>query len=188
MFEVSLAADSYVCPLHFPTQVVPDFRGLETNADGSLSSNSLRRFRDRVQEVMTPGPVSDKKRDKAVPLKEKYLANRDNLQALDHAMKLGVLEDGLAAFLPQRNPGMLPEGARRFWVPLEALPEDVRMASPGRSHRCCVQEKGGGARLRVCMGARAQNLVRSLRSWLGRLAWERLYLFRSSWLAGRRLV
>lgn len=91
---------------------------------------------DKIAEFVSLVPEGEQR--KASSLKEKYLANRHNMQGLDHAMKLSIHVAGLARFLPERRPAALPAGGHRFLVPLGSLDPDVAEASPGREFRCCA--------------------------------------------------
>lgn len=140
-------------PASINPKVVPDFRSLETEQDGSLAPHFLQRLRDQVNKFMAQaegGQAQQKGRAKV--LKDKYLANRDNLQALDHTIKQGLDSGGLQGFLAERAPCALPPQGRRYLVSIDDLPEEVRDSSPGRPHRSCVLAPGADPVLECLWG------------------------------------
>lgn len=156
-------------------QVVPDFRSLETHADGSLTEQSLERFREKMTTAME-APAQGSADKKPSTLKDKYMANRDNLSAFDHAIKLSVHKQGLKAFLPERYPEPVPEGGERFMVSVASLPEEVQEASPGREERSCVAQSGHEAELECIWGVDRRTLFLSCDR--GSIGWPgKLYLF-----------
>ena len=100
--------------------MVGDFRSLRTKQGGALADASLERFRKKLAAVMDDSQQSDAQA-KATTLKDQYLANRDNLKALDHAIKLSLSHDGLRRFLPEKLLTAHVAAGRRYMAPHSRL-------------------------------------------------------------------
>ena len=84
----------------------------------------------------------DEARQLSVPLKTAYLANADDLRALDHALR-ETFSWSLSDLRPQQPCTRLEAGQQRYMVKMEDLPLGIRQSSYGRSHRSCVRRVDG---------------------------------------------
>lgn len=88
----------------------------------------MRLFHERVDNVLNcSAEVADSDSRKKPRLKAKFLPNRDNLQALDHAVQQGVHKDGLRIFLPARRPRPLAHGEELVLLPADDLPPEAQL-------------------------------------------------------------
>lgn len=113
---------------------MPEFKRLETTAECTLAEESLQRFRQRLAAI-AGYDEADGGAKKGLTLKEKYLANRHNLMALDHAVQRGLSLAGLADFMRELA---LRSNETRYMVDLAELDEEIRAAPPGRKQRVCI--------------------------------------------------
>ena len=109
-------------------QVAGDFRACRTKTDGKLTDESLEKYRAKVAKVMAP-PVENpntKEKPKASKLKDPYIANEENMQALDHAIKISLDSAGLQHFVSLRPPARLGILSERYMVEIDELPDDIQ--------------------------------------------------------------
>ena len=114
-----------------------------------LTAAGKQAVRDRMQAIFEAKRAAKKKG--FVNVKQRRLANKYHLLAMDHAIQNGL---GMLGFLAFRAPRpLLPLGAteRRYFVPMDSLPADLQQLAAGRTRRACIADSAPGTqRLEVC--------------------------------------
>lgn len=126
-----------------PPQVMQDWRGTNVSTSGKMAKKTGEALRDRLRFLMT-GKASGKM--VKTPLKQRGLANKHHMMALDNSIQRSLGLSGIASFASSSAPRPLLATQRRFWVPIEALPAKLQATANGRTRRSCIGDEVGDAR------------------------------------------
>lgn len=133
-----------------PLQVLPDFRGADTRAPGTLKDSGAELARQKLaKSLRSRKSAGPKAKSKNIALKQRRLANTYSLLATDNALQGGIGVAGLVQFCADLPVGKLPLGSRRFFVPIHKLPQPWQATAEGRTCRSCVRDAAGATRLEV---------------------------------------
>ena len=146
-------------------QVVSDWHGVATKSDGvEMTEDKLALYKSRAAKCMLPCPKQAEggadgaeKRVKPKSMRDAYLANKENVRALDHSLRT-LCENGLATFLPDRP--LESHGKEEMYtVAMEELDEEERGPTTDRTLRVCTQNATTGeTRLAIINGERNPTL------------------------------
>lgn len=128
-------------------KVVPDWRGGDKVDRKRLKPGHYTAVKARMQQLW--GKKVVKKKAAKGTLKQRRLANKYALAALDRTLKCCLGCTGLVDFRPTTPPKPLQHGERRFFVPIARLPEALRRRAFGRTRRASIEEVGGRTRLEI---------------------------------------
>ena len=159
------------------------------NKLGRQSAATKARWKERVRSFLAVRKDPKVKQLKRAPrLKDKYLANKHSMKALDHALQHGI-GWGLSSFVAARPLAALKQFERRYFISVDSLPEgsEVRSASKGRTRRACIwNAESKGSRLEVHWGSPRRTPMSFLD--MGAVGWYSKYWLylkqhvRGSWM------
>ena len=130
---------------------MPDFRATKSNAKGTLLSEALVRLNCKISNAIGGEPKEDDAEDAEISLKDRYVANVDNLHALDHMLRVSYHDQALQLAKMSRIPEALKRGYSRFLVPMEELPQELQDLAFGRKFRSCIEDPSGATWLETAM-------------------------------------
>lgn len=158
-------------------QVLRDWRGGNTKGNGRLTNKSKSILNARMAAFFgktAPGASSAK----PPTVKQKRLANKYWMMALDAALQGSFGTCGLKDFVGQHRAAPLPAGAKRYFVEISKLHEDLQRSAAGTDRRACVVFGDKRRRLEVCWQSPRPRLMLSLD--MGSIGWASMtHLFGS---------
>ena len=120
-------------------QTLSDWKGQDRDADRKLSCENRAAWKRRIADFFNRARAS-RPRGQAINLKQQKLANMFSLMALDGLMQ-GGMDDNLEAFRERSDHVVrfpLKDWEKRFWVDVNSLPPQMRIAARGRVKRACI--------------------------------------------------
>ena len=118
---------------------MPDHRG-QNAVQGELSQKQVEVVLGSMKEFMRKHQQADErqKQKNISMLKQKKLANKHHMLALDHAMQ-GGLGVGLQSFMSDSPLRPLQANEERFMLPISEVPPHIAACTPGALFRSCIR-------------------------------------------------
>ena len=119
----------------FVAEVLPDHRGQNT-VKGRLTQASKEKWRQALRGFF--GRQATERERKRIPLlRQARLANKHHMQGWDNAWSSGTGLN-ITSFWATAHLGPSPNAARRYMIPMSALPQELQSACPSLKRRSCL--------------------------------------------------
>ena len=154
------------------TQVVPDFRGLAEQKNGTFTDEGLQAMSDRMNQVTNPRLMTKELKDRktAVVLKTPLQANKHSVLAYENAMRSVVPNNRIVDIQAPEFPRKLDQGEQRYLVPIADVEVELLEFVGKRTVLSCIELVDGSVRYENNFGKRSQTFIdadRGSSSWPG---------------------
>lgn len=120
-----------------PPEVLRDWRGGNTKGKASLYASSRSALMQRMAAFFK-NSLECAGAKKLLSVKQKRLANKYWMMGLDSTLQKSFGIQGLKSFVATELVEPLHQGTARYCIAVSDLPEQLQLASPGRSFRSCL--------------------------------------------------